>query len=126
MSFAIDGSTVGSYTVPSGLSAGLYHLPLWTSSPLSDSPHTLVITQTQAIDSGLIYLDYLLYSTTTDVVDAYYIDDRDSRVTYSSDWSKIDGQQGDFGHTSMVARKAGASFSITFAGASPSPPSFQS
>ncbi|KAJ6451164.1 hypothetical protein C8R45DRAFT_946378 [Mycena sanguinolenta] len=119
ISFAIDGSTQGSYTPPTSLPVGgLYHQPLWTSSPLSDEPHTLVITQTAAQTAGQIYLDYLLYSTTTDVVDAYFIDDRDSRITYSSAWSKVDGGQNDFGHTSQVAASVGASFSITFEGQS--------
>ncbi|KAF8167041.1 hypothetical protein K438DRAFT_1616192 [Mycena galopus ATCC 62051] len=118
MSFAIDGSTQGSYTPPSSFPAGgLYHQPLWTSSPLNDGPHTLLITQTAAQSSGQIYLDYLLYETTTDVVDAYFIDDRDSRITYSNAWEKIDGQQNDFGHTSQTAASVGASFSITFEGA---------
>ncbi|KAJ7810181.1 hypothetical protein B0H13DRAFT_2477101 [Mycena leptocephala] len=56
-----------------------------------------------------------------DVVDAYFIDDRNSCVTYSPDWTKIDGQQSTdsrmISGTSMVAHKPGASFSISFAGA---------
>ncbi|KAJ7144206.1 hypothetical protein C8R44DRAFT_534154, partial [Mycena epipterygia] len=62
MSFAIDGSTQGSYTPPGNLPAGgLYHEPIWTSSSLNDAAHTLVITQTAAQSSGQMYLDYLLY-----------------------------------------------------------------
>lgn len=124
MSFAIDGSTQGSYTPPSNLPAGgLYHEPIWTSSSLNDGAHTLVISQTAAQSSGQIYLDYLLYDTTTDVVDAYFIDDRDSRITYDSAWTPVNGRQSDFGHTSEMAASVGASFSITFEGACCIPPS---
>ncbi|KAJ7479743.1 hypothetical protein FB451DRAFT_1365463 [Mycena latifolia] len=118
LSFAVDESITGSYTSAANLDVGLYHEALWTSPTLSDGTHTLVITQTAAQSTGVIYLDYLLYDTTSAAVSTYFIDDRDSRITYTPAWTKFDGTANDFQHTSQKSTNQGDSLSLRFEGKS--------
>ncbi|KAJ7153918.1 hypothetical protein C8R43DRAFT_1235314 [Mycena crocata] len=112
MSFAVDGTMIGSYSynAPGGLSEGLFHEALWKSA----------ILQTAVGTQGQIYLDYITYTTTsTTSVDKCFIDDTNSRVTYTGPaWRKFTGGQTDFEHTSQESSSAGDSFSITFEGES--------
>ncbi|KAJ7636809.1 hypothetical protein FB45DRAFT_450136 [Roridomyces roridus] len=117
MSFAVDNFT-GSYSSTSAGGAALYHAPLWASPPLSDGQHTLVVTQDEAQASGVIFLDYLLYETTSSAPGTvYFVDDRDSRIAYSTPWEPF-GSQGDFMHTSSESSDAGDSFIFEFEGTS--------
>lgn len=90
LTFSIDNdaSLTGSYTPSGTLTSAAYHTELWASPTFANGMHTLVITQTAAQANGVIYLDYLLYSTTSDSVATYFIDDRDPRVTYAPAWQQ--------------------------------------
>ncbi|KAJ6571145.1 hypothetical protein B0H19DRAFT_936373, partial [Mycena capillaripes] len=64
LSFTVDNPLTGSYSSPQD-GSGQYHEALWSSPTMTDGSHTLVITQTSAQSSGVIYLDYLMYDTTS-------------------------------------------------------------
>jgi hypothetical protein len=117
LGFLVDNSLTGSYTpTPSG--TGLFHQALWTSPTLSDSSHTLVITQTTAQASGVIFLDYIQYNTSLGAGGTtYFIDDRDPRIIYTPAWRQF-GSENDFQHTSSESTNPGDSFSLEFEGAS--------
>ncbi|KAJ7679742.1 hypothetical protein B0H17DRAFT_986855 [Mycena rosella] len=116
LNFVIDNSVTGSYTPSDSLDEGLFHEALWTSPSMSEGTHTLVITQTRAADEGQIYLDYMLYTTASDDSGGpYFIDDRDSRITYTPAWRQF-GSENDFQHTSQESTSTGDSFSLTFEG----------
>ncbi|KAJ6534662.1 hypothetical protein DFH09DRAFT_1325278 [Mycena vulgaris] len=115
VSFSIDGHVSGSYTPANDIAGGIFHEALWTSSSLSDGTHTLVITQTKAGSSGQIYIDYLQYTTTSTDVGAYFIDDRDARVTYNPGWQQF-GSENDFQHTSQRSSNVGDSVTLQFEG----------
>lgn len=104
-----------SYTPPSGLTAAIHHVPFWTSPAMSNGTHTLIITQTAAQAGGIIFLDYIQYNTTSTSVGAYFIDDRDPRITYTPPWRQF-GSDEDFQHTSQESTSPGDSFSFTFEG----------
>ncbi|KAJ7704830.1 hypothetical protein B0H17DRAFT_1126470 [Mycena rosella] len=91
----------------------LHNTALWTSPTLSNEAHTLVITQTPAQDSGVIFLDYVLYNTTSTTVASYFIDDSDARITYMPAWRQFT-EDGDFLHTSQESTSVGDSFSFVF------------
>jgi len=84
--FVFDGSIAGTHLSPFNLTADIHRKPVWTSpsSSATDAPHTLVITQTVAPSDGVIYLDYLIYTTTSTSVGSYFLDDSDPRITYQS------------------------------------------
>ncbi|KAJ6570992.1 hypothetical protein DFH09DRAFT_1313005 [Mycena vulgaris] len=74
-------------------------------------PHTLVITQTVAQDQGIIYLDYLMYNTSSTSVSSYFIDDSDPAITYTPAWPAV-ASQDYFQHTARQSTSAGDSFSL--------------
>lgn len=116
MSFVVDNSISGSYTPSGDMSADVHHQALWASPTMSNGSHTLVITQTAAQPSGVIYLDYFLYNTSSTAVDAYFIDDRDARIAYTGGWTQF-GFDADFQHTSQGSSSKGDSFAVHFEGA---------
>ncbi|KAJ7174125.1 hypothetical protein C8R43DRAFT_1205239 [Mycena crocata] len=79
---------------------------------------------TPASVDAVIYLDYLLYTTTTAPVngssESYFIDDRNARITYSpaTAWTEVDGTGVDFQHTSKRSTGVGDSLSLNFEGKS--------
>ncbi|KAJ7676356.1 hypothetical protein B0H17DRAFT_1207342 [Mycena rosella] len=97
------------------MSAGLYHEALWTSPTMSEGTHQLVITQIVAQSGGVLYLDYLTYDTTS-AAGPYFIDDSDSRITYTPAWTKFDATQNDFQHTSQESTSQGDSLTFEFEG----------
>ncbi|KAJ7439102.1 hypothetical protein FB451DRAFT_1378068 [Mycena latifolia] len=115
--FLVDNTTQGTYSPPTGMSADLHHELFWASPALDDSQHTIVITQTQAQPDGLsvIYLDYLMWNTTSVDVPAYFIDDRDPRVVYTPAW-RLFGSDLDFMHTSQGSSTTGDSLTLQFDG----------
>ncbi|KAJ7912897.1 hypothetical protein B0H13DRAFT_2005851 [Mycena leptocephala] len=117
MSFVVDGSVTGTYTPPNNMTADIHHEPLWTSpsSSLNNDSHTLVIKQTAAASGGVIFLDYIIYSTTSTSVSSYFIDDRDARIQYTPAW-RLFGSEGDFQHTSQASTSMGDRFSLKFDG----------
>ncbi|KAJ7302325.1 hypothetical protein DFH08DRAFT_73881 [Mycena albidolilacea] len=113
--FLVDNAIQGTYAPPSGMTSVAHHEPFWASPPLGDGEHTLVITQTQAMATGVIYLDYIMWNTTSVAVPAYFIDDRDLRVTYTPPW-RLFGSDPDLMHTSQGSSKRGDSLSLQFEG----------
>jgi hypothetical protein len=97
------------------MTSDLHHEPFWGSPPLGDGEHTLVITQTQAMAASVIYLDYIMWNTTSVAVPAYFIDDRDPRVTYKPAW-RLFGSDPDLMHTSQGSSKGGDLLSLQFEG----------
>ncbi|KAF7342219.1 hypothetical protein MVEN_01809800 [Mycena venus] len=116
LAFAVDDSVTGTYTAPSGMTTAIHHEALWTSPTLSSGSHTLIITQTTAQTSGVIFLDYIMYNTTS-TSQPYFIDDRDSRITYTPAWVQ-EGSDEDFQHTCQKSLSAGDSFTLEFEGQS--------
>ncbi|KAJ7439101.1 hypothetical protein FB451DRAFT_1378067 [Mycena latifolia] len=117
LTFLVDNSIEGTYTPPADLAADVHHEVLWASPPLGDGSHTLVITQTAAQASGVIFLDYIMWNTTSAAVPAYFIDDRDARVQYKPPWQQF-GSDPDFMHTSQGTTAVGDSLSLQFEGTS--------
>ncbi|KAK7050677.1 hypothetical protein R3P38DRAFT_3608630 [Favolaschia claudopus] len=118
--FVVDGSVLGKFTPTQGMSANVHHQALWTSPSLSvnDGLHKLVIKQTTNTTISVIYLDYIMFTTTTSAsVAAYFVDDRDSRVRYSPAW-QFYGLDGDLHHTSQASRVQGDSLTLQFEGKS--------
>jgi hypothetical protein len=114
--FAIDGSKVGEYT-PAGVTSDIHHEAIWTSPTMAIGSHTLTITQSTAQTRGVLYLDYLMYTTTSNAVNAYFIDDRDPQITYTPSWQRFGSEQ-DFQHTSQASTSAGDKFTFKFEGES--------
>ncbi|KAJ7879654.1 hypothetical protein B0H13DRAFT_2667882 [Mycena leptocephala] len=108
-------SPQGAYAPPSGMTSDIHHEPFWASPPLGDGEHTLVITQTQAMAASVIYLDYIMWNTTSVAVPAYFIDDCDPRVTYKPAW-RLFGSDPDLMHTSQGSSKGGDLLSLQFEG----------
>ncbi|KAJ7206328.1 hypothetical protein GGX14DRAFT_457583 [Mycena pura] len=115
MEFVIDDTIQGTYTPPSNMTADVHHATLYTSPTLSNGTHTLVITQTAAQAAGVIFLDYIMYNTTSTDVEQYFIDDRDPRIQYDPPWEMF-GSETDFQHTSQASPSTGASFTLQFDG----------
>ncbi|KAF8201956.1 hypothetical protein K438DRAFT_1965405 [Mycena galopus ATCC 62051] len=118
MAFVVDGSVTGIYVPPSNITSAIHHQALWESPILSTGTHTLVIVQAAApaSTSGVIFLDYIMYNTTS-TSQTYFIDDRDARITYTPQWVH-DGSDEDFQHTSQRTSAAGDSFTLEFEGQS--------
>ncbi|KAJ6487151.1 hypothetical protein C8R47DRAFT_516770 [Mycena vitilis] len=118
-SFVVDGSISGTYTPPNNMTADIHHQPLWTSPSapsLSNGSHTLVITQTAAATAaGVIFLDYIMYSTTATPGGTYFVDDRDARIQYIPAWRQF-GSDEDFQHTSQESSSIGDRLSFEFEG----------
>ncbi|KAK7000361.1 hypothetical protein R3P38DRAFT_2561495 [Favolaschia claudopus] len=115
MTFLVDGIIGGTFTPPSNTTSTIHHEALWVSPALNDGSHTLVITQTAAQTQGEIFLDYIMYDTTSSSVRSYFIDDRDPRIIYTPAWRKF-GSDVDFQHTSQGSTSAGDSFRLEFEG----------
>ncbi|KAJ7819770.1 hypothetical protein B0H14DRAFT_1352172 [Mycena olivaceomarginata] len=84
---------------------------------MNEGSHTIVITQIAAQTAGVIFLDYIMYNTSSSTVHPYFIDDRDPRIKYTAAWRKF-GSDPDFQHTSQGSTFAGDSFSLPFEGKS--------
>ncbi|KAJ6512722.1 hypothetical protein C8R45DRAFT_325764 [Mycena sanguinolenta] len=119
MNFVVDGGPSGTY-IAGSVTNTIRHIPLWVSPSLNEGPHTLVITQGEAMAAptlGPIFLDYIVYNTTSSTTGPYFIDDSDTRVTYNpaSGWQNIQSDP-DFQHTSHASTSAGNSFVLQFEG----------
>ncbi|KAJ7206339.1 hypothetical protein GGX14DRAFT_698435 [Mycena pura] len=114
MEFVID-NTVGTYTPAKNMTADVHHEALYTSPTMSNGTHTLVMTQSAAQAAGVMYLDYIMYNTTSTDVGQYFIDDRDPRIQYDPQWGMF-GSDPDFQHTSQASSSAGASLTLPFEG----------
>jgi hypothetical protein len=115
LSFVVDNSITGTYTAPDDLPSDIHHEALWTSPTMNEGSHTIVITQIAAQTAGVIFLDYIMYNTSSSTVHPYFIDDRDPWIKYTAAWRKF-GSDPDFQHTSQGSTFAGDSFSLPFEG----------
>ncbi|KAK6966835.1 hypothetical protein R3P38DRAFT_3245361 [Favolaschia claudopus] len=117
--FTVDGSLLGTFTPTQGMTADVHHQALWTSPSLSlnDGTHNLVIQQTSATTTGVLFLDYIMFTTTSASVSAYFVDDRDTRIQYNPAWQFF-GSDGDFQHTSQASRAQGDELTLQFDGKS--------
>ncbi|KAJ7651912.1 hypothetical protein B0H17DRAFT_1147505 [Mycena rosella] len=68
--------------------------------------------------TGVLFLDFIQYNTTSNSVGTFFIDDRDPRITYTPPWRKFSGSDGDFQRTSQESTLPGDSFSLDFEGTS--------
>ncbi|KAJ6469817.1 hypothetical protein C8R45DRAFT_425582 [Mycena sanguinolenta] len=87
-SFAVDGTVTGTYNPPANMTSDIHHQALWTtpSSSLANGSHSLVITQTTAESVGVLFLDYIMWSTASLDATAFFVDDRDPQVIYTPAW----------------------------------------
>ncbi|KAJ6482891.1 hypothetical protein C8R47DRAFT_576219 [Mycena vitilis] len=119
-SFSLDANvtTFSSSTVPTPLN----HQSIWTSTDLSDAPHTLTYTVTSCSSTnnatGNVWLDYILYTPSSNASTnelLYFVDDSDSRIDYFGNWIAETGNDEDFELTSHGG-KEGSSFQLDFDG----------
>ncbi|KAJ6530926.1 hypothetical protein DFH09DRAFT_1183686 [Mycena vulgaris] len=117
MAFSIDQSSVALYISPpiNSANSAIYHQNLWTSEVLPEGSHTLSITQNSSNPNMIIYLDYLLYSTTLTAGKTVFIDDNDTRLEYSPGWA-LSSRNKYLQHTVHVSQAPGCSVSLTFEG----------
>ncbi|KAJ6576057.1 hypothetical protein DFH09DRAFT_1150288 [Mycena vulgaris] len=114
MTFSVDGGPDGSYTVtPGNFNSTIHHQLFWSSPVLSEGLHTLLITSSQSGDE--LFLDYLLYNTTSTAGKTIFVDDSDSGVEYSSGW-QLNNSDPYFQHTTHFSGSPGSWFSFTFEG----------
>ncbi|KAF7318466.1 hypothetical protein HMN09_00355800 [Mycena chlorophos] len=119
LSFAVDQGTSVSFAEPSGTTSDVHHQLFYSSGPLSNSKHTLLITQAAVAPSSntncSLYLDFVTYNATTTGAEAYFVDDRDPGIQYSPAWVQMGSEQ-DFMHTSQMTPGAGATMTFQFNG----------
>jgi hypothetical protein len=75
-----------------------------------------VITQSAAATDAVIFLDYALYTATSNSAKMYFINDRDAQIKYTPAWRTF-GSDIDFQHASQASTNAGDSLSLAFEGA---------
>ncbi|KAJ7938142.1 hypothetical protein B0H13DRAFT_1133946 [Mycena leptocephala] len=123
-SFAID-SNVTTFSSPT-LSAPLDHQSIWTSAPLPDANHTLTYTLSSCTSSssndtpGNVWFDYILYTPSSNASTngfIYFVDDSDSSIDYSGNWTVETNNDENFGHTGHGGTQ-GCSFQLDFEGTS--------
>ncbi|KAJ7234314.1 hypothetical protein B0H12DRAFT_1239110 [Mycena haematopus] len=121
-SFALDAN-VTTFSSPS-LSAPLNHQTIFASAPLPDAPHTLTYTLASCSSSssndtpGYVWFDYILYAPSLNASTnsfIYFLDDSDSRIDYSGNWTAETNSDDDFGLTSHGG-PAGSSLQLDFEG----------
>ncbi|KAF7342421.1 hypothetical protein MVEN_01831100 [Mycena venus] len=113
LTFVVDNAISGAFENEGNLPTDTHHVELWASPALSNSKHTLVITQPTTLG---VFLDYFLYNTTsTSGVGSYFIDDRDPRITYTPAWRQDDSEIY-FQNTAQASASPGDSFSVAFEG----------
>ncbi|KAF7373369.1 hypothetical protein MSAN_00546500 [Mycena sanguinolenta] len=121
-SFALDAN-VTTFSSPS-LSTSQDHQTIFASAVLPDGPHTLTYTLASCSSSssnaapGNVWFDYILYSPSANASTngfIYFIDDNDSRIDYSGNWTAETNNDEDFGLSSHGG-PAGSSFQLDFEG----------
>ncbi|KAJ7720869.1 hypothetical protein DFH07DRAFT_858305 [Mycena maculata] len=115
MLFSIDQGTPSAFIAPA-IDNTTHHELIWTSGPLAEESHTLVITQNSPIRQ--IFLDYFLYNTTSSTEGkTVFIDDSDAPVQYLGDWAPQSNEEY-FQHTAHLCETPGCSASLAFEGTS--------
>jgi len=113
MSFSLDEVPQTPFTAPGSTTSTTHHQLLWASGPLSESSHTLVITQNSQEEQ--IFLDYFLYNTTSTSGKSLFIDDSDLGVNYSTGW-ETQGSEEYFQQVARTCQGDQCSLSLTFEG----------
>ncbi|KAF8207515.1 hypothetical protein K438DRAFT_1962437 [Mycena galopus ATCC 62051] len=89
LNFSIDGVVVGLYQSPE-VDHAIHNLLFWTSPPLAEASHQLVVTVDQDLSTDSsnrsIFLDYFIYNTTSAAGKTVLFDDSDASLSYSPDW----------------------------------------
>ncbi|KAJ7468616.1 hypothetical protein FB451DRAFT_1400977 [Mycena latifolia] len=129
-SFDANTSCTGSFSLDSNLTAfvspvlpaPLNHQSIWNSAPLTDGPHTLTYTLSSCSSSnnGYVWFDYILYAPSSNASTnglVYFLDDNDSRISYSGNWTVEQDNDEDFGLGSHGGQQ-GCSFQLDFQGTS--------
>ncbi|KAJ7145838.1 hypothetical protein C8R44DRAFT_723730 [Mycena epipterygia] len=130
-SFDANTSCTGSFSLDANVTTfvspvlenPLNHQTIWTSAPLTDGNHTLTYTLSSCSSSntaGYVWFDYILYSPSSNASTnglVYFVDDTDSHIDYSGDWTVENNNDEDF-ELSSHGGKQGCSFQIEFEGTS--------
>ncbi|KAJ6526560.1 hypothetical protein DFH09DRAFT_168421 [Mycena vulgaris] len=131
-SFDANTSCTGSFSLDANLTTfaspvlatPLNHQSIWTSAPLPDGPHTLTYTLASCSSSnnpaGYVWFDYILYTPSSNASTngfLYFVDDSDSRINYSGNWTVEQNNDQDFGLGSHGGEQ-GCSFQLEFEGTS--------
>ncbi|KAJ7147338.1 hypothetical protein C8R46DRAFT_547485 [Mycena filopes] len=118
--FSIDGD-VTTFISPVA-STALNHQEIWSSPTLPDGSHTLtyrvVSCSSSSSTAGYVWFDYILYTPSPSASKngvVYFVDDADSSIVYSGNWTVETGQEQDFALTSHGG-KQGCSFQLDFEG----------
>ncbi|KAL0570816.1 hypothetical protein V5O48_011131 [Marasmius crinis-equi] len=125
MTFRLDNDKEVAYNVRANSTpAFFHHQVLWQSPKLTDTEHTLVITQKTNLTEGqdtVICPDFFTYVPSESAITAntsYLLDDQDSRVKYSGSWTTSVGERNELmDQTGMFSEVTGSSFELEFEGA---------
>ncbi|KAF8124025.1 hypothetical protein K438DRAFT_1893841 [Mycena galopus ATCC 62051] len=119
LNFSIDGVVVGSYQSPE-VDHVVHNLLFWTSPPLTEASHQLVVTvdQDSSTDASnrSIFLDYFIYNTTSTAGKTVLFDDSDAILSYSPDWQVNTDSDSSLRGTEHVSTSARASVALSFQG----------
>ena len=113
---------VGLYEAPA-VTAAIHNTLFWTSPPVEEGPHQLVVTVNQDTSSNSLnrtfFLDYFVYQTTSATGKTMLFDDNDASLVYSpdSDWQVNTGSDGSLERTEHVSTSAGSWVAFSFEGA---------
>ncbi|KAJ6619044.1 hypothetical protein B0H10DRAFT_2027394 [Mycena sp. CBHHK59/15] len=120
--FSLD-SNITTFVSPV-LQQPLTHQSIWKSAPLADGPHTLTYTVSSCTstgnDVGYVWVDYIIYNPSANASAdglVYFVDDSDSRIDYSGNWTVETANDEDF-ELSSHGGKQGCSFQFEFEGTS--------
>lgn len=131
-SYDADTSCTGTFSIDENVTqfaspvapTALNHQSIWSSAPLPDGSHTLTYRVASCTSSGnstpgYVWLDYILYTPSPSASKnglVYFVDDSDSSITYSGNWTVETKKDTDFALTSHGG-KQGCSFQLDFEGA---------
>ncbi|KAJ7778501.1 hypothetical protein B0H16DRAFT_889009 [Mycena metata] len=130
-SYDADTSCTGTFSIDENVTqfaspvapTALNHQSIWSSAPLPDGSHTLTYRVTSCTSSGnstpgYVWFDYILYTPSPSASKnglVYFVDDSDSSITYSGNWTVETKKDTDFALTSHGG-KQGCSFQLDFEG----------
>ncbi|KAK7028510.1 hypothetical protein R3P38DRAFT_2936869 [Favolaschia claudopus] len=118
MNFNVDnaGSSRATFSASNADSDSTTHHQLFYSSPvlLEEGVHTLSINSSQS--GGRLFLDYILYNTSSTAGKMMFIDDTHPNVQYSPTGWQTNTSESYFQHSARFSENAGAWVSYTFNG----------
>ncbi|KAF8144979.1 hypothetical protein K438DRAFT_1630855 [Mycena galopus ATCC 62051] len=119
LNFSIDGVVVGFYQSPE-VDHAIHNLLFWTSPPLAEASHQLVVTVDQDLSTDSsnrsIFLDYFIYNTTSAAGKTVLFDDSDASLSYSPDWRVNTDSDSSLQGTEHISTSIGASVALSFEG----------